>query len=432
MNRIRQRLTAAAWKLREQFDRRPFDAGFYLSTYSDVAAAVAEGRCTPFQHYVLYGRGEGRAAVRTEAAPAVSLESSPRTSIVFLELTSRCNLKCVYCAVSQPTYNGIDLPLEGLDNFIGQMKERRVEIVTMNGHGESTIVKQWDTYADRLIDAGFRLHMTTNFAKRMSEAEIATLSRFEYILVSLDTVNGELLAKLRRGARIEQILDNIAALQRFAAARNRKPEIAISCVMTDIAAPTVGELVDALLDLGVTTFRFGDLSEYAPIPGEIVPRHLTAIAPAMLPAVRKTFRAAVQRIEAAGGKSFIDAPIASFLLQDDAEVGEQERSTPLGSKAVEKSVHFTPIAAKQTRDCLDPWNTAFVNADATVRPCCFFEEKFGSLQEGTLSEIVSNEAFTKLRAELLSGELRANCAGCAARPSISVEEFHRKVAQYVS
>src|SRR5213079_2481089 len=48
----------------------------------------------------------------------LDLLASDRTQVAHLEFTSRCNLRCVYCAVSQPTYSGRDLEHEQLESII--------------------------------------------------------------------------------------------------------------------------------------------------------------------------------------------------------------------------------------------------------------------------------------------------------------------------
>lgn len=404
----------------------PFNEEYYLRAYSDVAEAVRNGTyASGYDHFVRFGQAEGR-----KAAPSIDeLVVSKNTDTVFLELTSRCNLRCVYCAVSQPTYHGIDLPMKGFDNFFEQMRARGVRTVVMNGHGESTIIKDWETYADRLADAGFRLHMTTNLAKRLTDAEIAVLSRFERILVSIDTVDAELLAQLRRGARLDMILANIAAIQYFANARRRNPQIAISCTVGDLSAPGILDMVDAMLGRGIRWFRFGDLAEYAPIEGVTWMHHVSSLSSESLENVRSRFRVAIEHIERAGGIHEIDGPLVSLLLA--AQTGAIDiagRET----KISDKTVHYVDVERTQTRDCLDPWRIAFVQADASVRPCCFFEEKLGSVASDSLTDVVEGDAFRKLRREMLTGELRANCRSCSARPLIERDAFEKKVAALVS
>ena len=330
--------------------------------------------------------------------------------------------------MSQPTYRGIDLALDGFDNFLEQMRARGVRLITMNGHGESTIIKDWEVYSDRLADAGFRLHITTNMAKRLTPSEIAALSRFERILVSIDSIDPELVAQLRRGTNVDTILANIAEVQQFANARRRAPQIGISCTIGDLTVMGVLELVEAFLARGVKIFRFGDLAEYERIEGVTWMRHASTLASDKLEEARTRFRQAVARIEGEGGSVEIDAPLVTLLMNNArAPIELAERDTRAGDKAV----HYVDADGDQTRDCLDPWRLAFVQADASVRPCCFFEEKLGTLMTQSLEEVVEGEQFRKLRREIVSGELRANCRSCAARPLISRAAFEKKLAAHL-
>ncbi|MGA7614822.1 MAG: radical SAM protein [Thermoanaerobaculia bacterium] len=402
-----------------------FDEEFYLRTYPDVAAAVASGALgSGRDHYLRFGKDEGRIPLRS----LEDLLGSPRTGMVFIEFTSRCNLRCVYCPVSQPTYHGIDLPRESFDNFLEQLRRRNVHTVVMNGHGESMIVKGWEVYADRLTDAGFRLHITTNLAKRLTPFEVVTLSRFERILVSIDTADAELLATLRRGANLETIFANIAAIREFASARRRTPQIAISCTVGDLAAPGIADLVDACLERGITTFRFGDLAEFEPIEGVVRTRHVSHLSPEMLDLVRSRFRLALGKIDSAGGSADVDEPLRSLLVDHHgSDVVASDRRTDIS----EKKVRYVTPSSTQTRDCLDPWSLAFVQADAAVRPCCFFEEKLGTLATNTLEEIVEGDEFRTLRREIVTGSLRPTCRSCSARPLIDRGEFERKLSRWI-
>ena len=221
------------------------------------------------------------------------------------------------------------------------------------------------------------------------------------------------------------ILNNIASIHDFAEARRRNPQIAISCTVGDLSAPGILDLVDAMLERKIRVFRFGDLAEYEPLEGVTWMRHVSSLPAETLETVRSRFRIALAHIDAAGGSYEIDGPLVSLLLDETANAVEiAGRET----KISEKTVHYVDVDATQTRDCLDPWRIAFVQADASVRPCCFFEEKLGTLATESLTEVVEGMEFRKLRRELLTGELRPNCRSCSARPLIDRAAFVKKLS----
>jgi radical SAM protein with 4Fe4S-binding SPASM domain len=148
----------------------------------------------------------------------------------------------------------------------------------------------------------------------------------------------------------------------------------------------------------------------------------------VLTVVRSRFKVALARVQQAGGVYEIDEPLVSLLLdQTSTPVEISVRETRIG----EKTVHYVEADKEQTRDCLDPWRIAFVQADASVRPCCFFEEKLGSVATDSLHDVVEGEAFQKLRRELVTGQLRPNCRSCSARPLIDRLAFQKKLAAHL-
>lgn len=340
-----------------------------------------------------------------------ALRRAARTDYLYLELTTRCNLRCVYCAVSQPGYRGMDLTLADGDAFIAELKQRGVRVVILNGHGETTFVALWWQLATRMLNEGFRLHLTTNLAREMREEEIAILARFDRVMVSLDTMDAELLARLRRGAKLETILHNLDRLRALGAT------VAVSVVVSDANVGTLPELADAMLARGVRTFRFGDLVEYPDIPGVAAVRHATTV-----PHAKAAFREAVARVEAAGAATEVDDPLRTFFLRDEVvETGIR------GAAAGEKRTHYAAVRERKTRDCVDPWNAAFVQSNGGVRPCCFIDSSFGQLQTQSLGEIIDGGPFLRLREELLSGRLRPSCAACPAREAVDVSVLEEHV-----
>ena len=112
------------------------------------------------------------------------------TDVAHIEFTSRCNLRCVFCAASQPHYEGVDLSRDMLELVVEDLKRRKIKLVCVSGHGETTIYKDWHLYCNELIESGRLLHIISNFAKPLSSDELETLSRFHSVEISCDTARG--------------------------------------------------------------------------------------------------------------------------------------------------------------------------------------------------------------------------------------------------
>lgn len=197
----------------------------------------------------------------------------PGLKYVMLELTSRCNLRCVYCAVSQPDFHGLDITL-GFDRLRAELGcEGPIEI-QMNGHGETTIVRDWERLARELLDDGHRLSLTSNLAIPLREIELQVIARMERVTVSLDTCDPELLAKLRRGSRLEKIEANLRRIREQARASGTlRPYVAINCTFTDRVVEGLPALVEWAAAHDLQCVALTNLVEYPDVDPSMPVRH---------------------------------------------------------------------------------------------------------------------------------------------------------------
>src|SRR5438552_3550832 len=104
---------------------------------------------------------------------------------VRLSLTTRCNLRCVYCAVSQSNYLAMDMPADVLRQataaILSIAGDHRLRAVHVNGHGETTLVSGWVHICKALLDEKIPLTITSNLAKVFSADELVVLSQMEAI-----------------------------------------------------------------------------------------------------------------------------------------------------------------------------------------------------------------------------------------------------------
>jgi len=85
------------------------------------------------------------------------------------------------------------------------------------------------------------------------------------------------------------------------------------------------------------------------------------------------------------------------------------------------------MTAAQTRDCLDPWEVAYVSATGDVALCCWSKRVAGNLGEQTLDQILEGESARTLRRELLTGELDIDCQRCPMRGETTTEQLEQCV-----
>src|SRR4051812_27833774 len=104
--------------------------------------------------------------------PKSDLLTSGRLHHAMIEVTSDCNLRCVYCAVSSPNWKGKTLPADKYAPLVDSLRKLGTKSVILHGHGETTFVEGWHKLAMMFLESGFSLITCSNLAKSFSDEEI--------------------------------------------------------------------------------------------------------------------------------------------------------------------------------------------------------------------------------------------------------------------
>lgn len=343
------------------------------------------------------------------------LSESRRTDSANIEITSDCNLRCVYCASGQPGYVRADMDLKYLDDIVNELILRNVTGVSYCGHGETTSIKGWHSYCNKFIDAGISLHITSNFSRVLTDEEALTLAHFEVIDISCDTVDQELFKKIRRGGDFRNILYNMGKIRMLALKHGLPgPKFEWSCVVTDKIVYGLEEYVTFGLAQGVKLFNFCNLAFY---PNTEFVKPITQMSKEEITRLPNLLQRVLDTIKEKGGDYIFPAGVLTSL---EDKVDEIEDRPIQDRKAM-------------TRDCLDPWNYIFIRSDLSVQLCCAGSEKVGSLGDGrSLGKILNNEVAKQYRRGLLTGKLKPSCVNCTIKGWIETEAFVQKVTQFCS
>jgi|GEM_PF-1009638 len=388
-----------------------------------------------------------------------SLLESRHTKIVHIEFTSRCNLKCIYCPVSQPEYKASDMEPDRLVRITNVLKTRHCRIIVVSGHGETTIYPRWTQYCDDMLDAGMSLHIISNFSKKLSNNEIRTLARFESVEISCDSHDPEVFRSLRRGADLQIICTNVRQLEAASDYRGRMaPLISFSCVISDRNVLQLPEYVAFGKNLGINRFAFCNLTKYADVDDVINAKHITEMEPQLFPRIKKSLDDTFQflkksHIEFSVQQGLIDSfvekmhsvtaghsalPIASLLNSsqvDSVAIGTNRvNALPSKSESVPslyEKRYSSLRPGDMTRDCLDPWSFILFHANGQVRPCCW-QNPIMMLGKHQSAAIVFNSLpIQKLRRQLLNGDLQEKCLYCPSRSWTTRVAFLKKVKKHL-
>lgn len=196
-----------------------------------------------------------------------------------VDINENCNLRCVYCAVSQPGYHGNEMADDQIDNVARLLSAYpSLASVGVNGHGETTHHPRWKDFCRALLAKGIPLTVITNLGLKYDDEDFDTLSRFRTIQVSVDTANEELLQAVRRKVSIARILYNIATIRTRALLDGRNPpRFAFSCGVYDRSVVRLEELAWLAVSTGVPEITFWNLVKYPDVPGAVAVRELAAL-----------------------------------------------------------------------------------------------------------------------------------------------------------
>jgi hypothetical protein len=330
-----------------------------------------------------------------------------RITAASIEITNECNLRCIYCGQS----NNASVPQTmGFDVFKRIIRELRtfpIYHILLSGGGETTVVRDWHLYAKEIFACGIHAEMVTNFARRFSNDEVAALSRFSAITVSIDTIDSQLLASLRRRVQCMTILDNIKRVQ---AEADRTGGAAIdwtwNIVFSDAILPSLIATIECAHSLGMNRVRLLNFNKGVPLPEGMQIENPAELPPA---AMRKSWQQLQLAIEMSRQmKIELEIQPGISAAMEEALFG----STTKTAKAQEYPEVIPEQNNEWSRSCLHPWNQMIINADQRFAPCCRIAPIFANSVFGYLE----SKELLSLKISLLNGHLSAECRQCPYYP----------------
>ena len=382
---------------------------------------------------------EGASAVRTTAlipgSPWANPCATESTETVVLELTSKCNLRCTYCSVSQADYVGKDMSEVQEELFFQGLLKRPPVLLVLNGHGETTMIPGWEKRVRRYIDLfSFGVQFLRVHAER-----VEALSRFQSLNISLDTHDAKLLATVRRRMKLENVLANLQNIRHTAAEHRRvPPEIHIFCTVYDRNVFHLDAFAEFLLPLKVTGVHWGNLMRHPDIDDGINVNVLTSLPPAEQRRAYQTIARASNILRRAGvhvgywgEHNYFEAMERALDHPNELPVKRMREQIQVNqdhSVMLWENSFVRPCGPGETRDCLDPWSYAHLEASGGVLPCCVRGGPVGVVRESvSLGDVINNGEARKLRENLLRGTLDPECATCAVRGPVSLSAYRIKV-----
>ena len=181
------------------------------------------------------------------------LRSKPR--YVMVELTQGCNLSCEMC---RPIY----IPVSArrmhrlLFDQIAVQLFPTAEMVDLRGWGESLLLPEIAEYITTVANSGAAIRFVSNLSFERPEL-IPLLTRHHvYVAVSIDTADAALLRRLRGGARLELIKQNLAQLATaYICKWGTAERLSIGCTVQRPALESLHGMVELAAETGISHLR---------------------------------------------------------------------------------------------------------------------------------------------------------------------------------
>lgn len=350
---------------------------------------------------------------------------------VLLELTSRCNLKCPFCTLSHPEYKGGDSSFD-VDQLIPILKRSRVKKVEVNNHGESTIVLGWEKVAQKLLENGFSVSITSNLAKAFSEEEIATLADLT-VYLSIDTIEPELFRKLRLGAYFNRVIQNVEKIQLEKKRKKTGTAMGWRTIICDATYLGVPQLIEYGLALGVSEFYFGHLQKMIDVKTSYNLKHLCDLTDKEIEEALSILNVSKKTLDEACVVHDLDKFIDELIYNRKPTIISYIEPDPKTSSPFEpasRETYSEEVPPGWTRNCLLPWNMAQIKYNQNITFCCWMKS-LGNLKNSSFEDIINGEIAQKYREGLLTGQLMTECKTCPVRKPIPLKYQFQNVSDYL-
>lgn len=322
---------------------------------------------------------------------------SPPFDWIQVEVTSYCNAACIYCPRTAygPAWQNRHLPMDTFMKLAPVFKKSR--LVHLQGWGEPFMNHHFFQMLETAKASGCQVGTTTN-GMLLDEERIARLVDHEIDLVAFSLAGtGEENDRIRKGTRLERVLQAIRALSEEKNRRNvQKPAIHIAYMLLRSGLEGLERLPSLVKGLGVSHIVISTL-DFAPsdeLVGEVL---------------RPETRAEHDRWE---------------TLIDKVSERSQEQG-------IQFYCHL-PFPEQRRTECTENVGRALcVSSDGAVTPCvytnlelvdaCYFTRaerrpyrrmSFGSVSERSLEAIWSGAQYRGFRSSFRKGTLAPHCQGC--------------------
>jgi len=294
---------------------------------------------------------------------------------IILELTNKCNLRCIMCAQNHIAFDHTVLTLDMVKKVAPFLKT--AEEVTLFGYGEPLLNSYFkDIFAYVRQFSSLKTYLLTNGILLSNYVEFLIKNHLTYLSISIDAATEETYQKIRRGGRLSSILEALEKIQAFDQG-GRFPVPYLRFIFV-----AMKKNIHELPDLVNVAHRYG--------VKEIKVEYLVAHSEDLI-----------------DQSLFFHQQLLSFF----ADARREADKTGL-------KLNLPPLIGQDKsgdmlhKECNTPQDTFFLSSNGDVRACMISNEIFGNIQSMDPESIWSGDALKRFRKEVNSKALPIDCRTC--------------------
>lgn len=347
---------------------------------------------------------------------------APELDTLGIEVTSKCNLRCAYCAKADDIYESIASNNGDMtDEMIGELylfcKKEGIINISLSGVGETALTAGWHKRLSIFLDdPELKNHLVSNFARILSDDDIDALIKLNNIQISFDSANIHTVRKMRSKADLRTITFNIVRLLKRRRELGRGPHVLVNCTLCRANIGDIAELASFCAELGVDRLMINEVMTLTKT-NKNMPDTLEELSNDEVALLAEQ----VYKAETLLRESNTGLVLGNRLRLRVSDLVEQLYE---GRELNNPSDYFH--RRLNSAGCRQPWSQPFVRTDGNVYPCCIAidtRQAIGNLAEEPLSRILDNSKMRSFREKLLSDAGEAICGKCTLAQESTWEEF---------
>jgi len=318
-------------------------------------------------------------------------EQPSKPSEVVVEVTTRCNYRCIHCFRNfmKPSEHG-DMDRGLYRRLLDQLEEAGIRNITFTGWGEPLVHPNILEILGEAKKRGFRVLLNTNGALLGDYVDDLVKMGVDGVVVSVDSADPELYERIRVGGVFNEVLSSVLRLVEVSERSGKSPIIAFWFTVASYNCHDVPSL-----PLFAAKFRITRVFVSHFIP--LTRKHEEAYSCLYSPERLNEFRKMIEKlsIEVFKQPVKIVLPPATFGYERSCPFAEARATYVRFDGSVAPCIHYA-----------HSWRFSFRGVERKVEPVIF-----GNISEKKLLDIWRSESYTKLRVRAALA-LMPSCLNC--------------------